>query len=147
MGFSRQEYWSGLSFLPSGDLPDSGLLHCRQILYHLSHQGGPKINKHAKVVTAKRKACVQSSRNRREGRGPESRKEPDGIWQEVEAELKLRGEVFSDVSEEPVMCYVLSHPPTHPNHTLVLTLSLSSFILGWIFQVRANEDPFSLNEK
>ena len=36
MGFSRQEYWSGLPFPPPGDLPDPGiklcLLHCRQIL-------------------------------------------------------------------------------------------------------------------
>ena len=37
MGFSRQEYWSGLPCPPPGDLPDPGinphLLHCRQILY------------------------------------------------------------------------------------------------------------------
>ena len=25
MGFSRQEYWSGLPFLPSGKLPDPGI--------------------------------------------------------------------------------------------------------------------------
>ena len=25
MGFSRQEYWSGLLFLPPGDLPDPGI--------------------------------------------------------------------------------------------------------------------------
>ena len=25
MGFSRQEYWSGLSCPPSGDLPDPGI--------------------------------------------------------------------------------------------------------------------------
>ena len=25
MGFSRQEYWSGLPCLPPGDLPDSGI--------------------------------------------------------------------------------------------------------------------------
>ena len=41
MGFSRQEYWSGLPCLPPGDLPDQGsnpgLLHCRQNLYHLSY--------------------------------------------------------------------------------------------------------------
>jgi len=54
MEFSRQEYWSGFPFLSPGDLPDSGieprspilqvvsytassLLHCRQILYGLSH--------------------------------------------------------------------------------------------------------------
>ena len=52
MEFSRQEYWSGLPFpgdprdpgdlfqgifLIQGSYP--GFLHCRQILYHLSHQG------------------------------------------------------------------------------------------------------------
>jgi len=45
MGFSRQEYWSGLPCSPPGDLPHpgitSGLLHRRQILYCLSHQGSP----------------------------------------------------------------------------------------------------------
>ena len=43
MGFFRQEYWSGLPFpspgifLTQGSNP--GLPHCRQTLYHLSHQG------------------------------------------------------------------------------------------------------------
>ena len=37
LGFSRQEYWSGLPFLSPGDLPNPGLLHCRQILYQLSY--------------------------------------------------------------------------------------------------------------
>ena len=45
MEFSRQEYWTGLPFLPLGDLPDPGtepgLLHCRQTLYQLTHQGSP----------------------------------------------------------------------------------------------------------
>ena len=40
--FSRQEYWSGLPFPSPGDLPnpgiEPGLLHCRQMLYHLSHE-------------------------------------------------------------------------------------------------------------
>ena len=43
--FSKQGYWSGLPFPSLGDLPDQGLnpylLHCRQILYHLSHQRSP----------------------------------------------------------------------------------------------------------
>ena len=41
MGFSRQEYWSGLPFPPPGDLPDPGIkpesqVSCigRQVLYH-----------------------------------------------------------------------------------------------------------------
>ena len=40
--FSKQEYWSGLPFPSPGDLPgrlNPGLPHCRQTLYHLSHQG------------------------------------------------------------------------------------------------------------
>ena len=44
MEFSRQEYWSGLPFLQGISLtqgPNLGLLHCRHILYHLSHQGSP----------------------------------------------------------------------------------------------------------
>ena len=42
MGFSRQEYWSGLPFPSPGNLPDpgikAGLLHCSWILYCLSHR-------------------------------------------------------------------------------------------------------------
>ena len=42
IGFSREEYWSGLPFPSPGDLPDPGIesaspesnLHCRRILYH-----------------------------------------------------------------------------------------------------------------
>ena len=46
MGFPRQEYQSGWPFLSPEDLPDPGsypgllyLLHCRRVLYPLSHQG------------------------------------------------------------------------------------------------------------
>ena len=45
MEFSRQESWSGLPFPSPGDLPNPRIklpsLYCRQILYHLSHQGSP----------------------------------------------------------------------------------------------------------
>ena len=45
--FSRQEYWSGLKFPSPRDLPhqrsNPGLLHCRQVLCHLSYQGSPLI--------------------------------------------------------------------------------------------------------
>ena len=42
MGFSRQEHWSGVPLPSPGDLPDLGVLHCRQILYQLGYQGIPK---------------------------------------------------------------------------------------------------------
>ena len=50
LGFSRQEYWSGLSFPPPGNLCDPRMepespacISCigRQLLYHLSYQGSP----------------------------------------------------------------------------------------------------------
>ena len=41
MEFSEQEYWSGLPS-PQGIFPNPGFLHCRQILYRLSHQGSQK---------------------------------------------------------------------------------------------------------
>ena len=48
MGFPRQECWSGLPFSSLGIFPiqglNPGLLHCRQILYCLSHQGSPHFN-------------------------------------------------------------------------------------------------------
>ena len=46
-GFFRQDYWSGWDYHSylQGNLPDLGiepdLPHCRQIIYHLSHQGNP----------------------------------------------------------------------------------------------------------
>ena len=42
MVFSRPEYWSGWPFPFPGNLSNSGLPHCRQILYQLSHQGSPR---------------------------------------------------------------------------------------------------------
>ena len=49
MGFSRQEYWSGLPFPSPGGLPspgwNPGLQACRQTLYHLSHQESQAVYK------------------------------------------------------------------------------------------------------
>ena len=48
MGFSRQDYWSGLSFPSPGDLPNPGIKPgspaLQQILYHLSHRGSPDMH-------------------------------------------------------------------------------------------------------
>ena len=65
MGFSRQEYWVGCHFFLQGIFLTQGwnlgLLHCRQFLYCLSHDGSPwkdssqiwvegkKINENTKV--------------------------------------------------------------------------------------------------
>ena len=61
MGFSRQEYWSGLPFPSPGDLPNQGLNlglpHCRQMLYHLSHQGSQRTE-----VTSEKTECLYNAR-------------------------------------------------------------------------------------
>ena len=53
MGFSRQEYWSGLPFPSPEDLTDPGIEprspHCRQTLYHLSHEGDLNVKGHCKL--------------------------------------------------------------------------------------------------
>ena len=45
MEFSRKEYWTGYPFPSQGIFSiqtlNPGLLHCKQILYCLSHQGRP----------------------------------------------------------------------------------------------------------
>ena len=48
MGLPSQEYWSRLPFPPPVRIfltqaLNPGLLHCRQILYHLSHQGSQEM--------------------------------------------------------------------------------------------------------
>ena len=52
--FSRRECWSGLPFPPPGNLPNPGikpsLLHCRRFLYHLSHQGSPRLDWGARAL-------------------------------------------------------------------------------------------------
>ena len=64
MGFSRAEHWSGLPRPPPGDLPNQelnpGLPHCRQILYHLSHQGSPGILQRVPYAAAAAAAAAKS---------------------------------------------------------------------------------------
>ena len=63
MGFSRQEYWSGLPFPSPGDLPNPGsnlgFPHCRQILYQLNHKGSQCENRiNSKCVCVCMCVCV-----------------------------------------------------------------------------------------
>ena len=68
MELSRQEYWSGLPFPSQGDLPNSGiepgLPHCRQILYHLSHQEGPTSSSEAILSGATKEGDCKEGTNK-----------------------------------------------------------------------------------
>ena len=65
MGFSRQEYWSGLPCPPPEDLPDSGMgthichVSCigKQVLYHLCHLGS--WNPYASPLPRPRRSMVE----------------------------------------------------------------------------------------
>ena len=54
MGFSRQKYWSGLPFPSPGVFQTQGLnpslLHCKQILHHLSRIGSLRASLVAQLV-------------------------------------------------------------------------------------------------
>ena len=54
MGLSKQEYWSGLTCNLRIEPESPGLLHCRRILYLLSHQGSPIDSVPTKKVTCLR---------------------------------------------------------------------------------------------
>ena len=62
MGFSRQEYWSGLPLPSPGDLLDPGikpsLLHCQQILYHwATREAPPERSTHPEKATWNTQSC------------------------------------------------------------------------------------------
>ena len=63
-GFYRQKYWSGLPFPPPGDLFHPGIepasLALRQILYHLSNQGSPKLSPNVSGASGKVHTVVPS---------------------------------------------------------------------------------------
>ena len=56
LGFPRQEYWSGLSFPPPGDLPDPGMETVSpalqvEILYHRATREPPNCGKiHINII-------------------------------------------------------------------------------------------------
>ena len=85
MELSRPEYWSGYPFPSPGDLPNPGikpgLLHCRRILYRLSHKGSPLVEVGREVevgspfVEGKRETGSQ-----RRGTHPESNSSKGRSW-------------------------------------------------------------------
>ena len=86
-GFFRQEYWSGLP--PQGIFPiqgsNSGLPHCRRILYHLIHQASLKLCLDKTKISFKTKSISLLSESQR-GRlssvllNPGTSSQPDSQW-------------------------------------------------------------------
>ena len=61
MAFSEQEYWSGLPCNLRIEPASPGLLHCRRILYLLSHNGSPTDSVPTKKVTCLRSIHPEDS--------------------------------------------------------------------------------------
>ena len=103
VGFFRQEYWSGLTCPSPGDLPDPGsnlgLPHCRQTLYHLSHQGCPSdLVSHPNSIL---RHCLWGRDPARPRRGLRTE---NGGWET--AELEKRGSYSTDL---PQFFFVFNH--------------------------------------
>ena len=93
MGFSWQEYWSGLSFPPPWDLPDPRIKPCLLKLLHwlmesllLSHLGSPKLLHKSVLIwsediwRAESLASVSHNLEFRQGQVPDSSKALQGAF-------------------------------------------------------------------
>ena len=73
MDLSRQEYWNGQPFPSPEDLPNPrielGLLHCKQIFYHLSQQGNPQPYTWKEVSFKKENENFEEKNKRRTDKG------------------------------------------------------------------------------
>ena len=62
--FSRPEYWSGKPFPSPGDFPNPGiklrdLLHCRWLLFQLSHKGSPIVLEWVQIFPTQESPALQ----------------------------------------------------------------------------------------
>ena len=132
MGFSRQEYWSGLHFLLQRIFPtqesNRGLLHCRQILYQLSYEGSPYLTHFP--VRATILECLNSPLRGKDMGGvldKEQTREKQRMKIDLREHTPLYGDVIKDILwvKTPVgkktQC-----KPTSPLVNLKLTIRVSS---------------------
>ena len=111
MGFSRQEYWSGLPFLLQGIFPtqrlNSGLPHCKQTLYHLSHHDRNKVLNKCNVLQSSQNHSTlpSSQKNCLPQKVPGARKVGDHCLRAFST--FHRGWRQSQMSCEPCMCICL----------------------------------------
>ena len=102
MGFSRQGYWSGCHVLLQGIFltqgSNLGLPHCRQILYHLSHQISP-IVRHIIFKLRKSKTVNIEDHGAREGHRSQLNKDKNytGFLFRNRASKRRVGEIYKVV--------------------------------------------------
>ena len=110
MGFPSQEDWMGCYFLLQGIFPTQvlnlGLLHCRQILYCLSHQGSPSTESISKEnLVYPHESCYAVVRNEERTLWNDG-KNPGGTW--LAAKSKL---------QNCVITHIRVHRHIHATHT------------------------------
>ena len=96
IGFSWQEYWSGLPCPPPGGLPTQGsnpcllgLLHCRWVLYHWATKCTPKLLEENFSFSAPLSyEFVMSLKCKHR---PQSIETESGLTQSLQSETKKRG--------------------------------------------------------
>ena len=134
MGFSRQEYCSGLPLFSPGIFPtqrlNPGLLNCRQIPYCPSHQGSslqPTLQQTTKVPLAFSRTPPFSSQNQ-------------GAFAEVLLKLLRLQFAFSPPNNwEPLTLSLKEHPLHHGQH------KMSGAMLG-VLAIAPRQRPAETNK-
>ena len=140
--FFKQEYWNGLPCPPPGDLLNPGIesrsLHCRWILYHLSHHFRGYLNSDFLGGASGKEPICQHRRYHRCGFNPWVRKISwKRKWQlipvflleeshghRILAGYSPRGRNQSDTTEcLHVLAHTHTHTHTHTHSLPVLTAS------------------------
>ena len=146
MEFAKQEYWSTLPFLLQRIFPTQGsnlaLLHCRQMFYHLSHQGRykPKVKEGLKpIIENLKKQGLLSPCNTPCNTPILSVKKSNGKWRLVQ-DLQIINEAVVPFTHMPktngfscLQVYVRNflYPFLYFNKTLLYkTLEWSSLVPG-----------------
>ena len=145
LGFSRQEYWSGLPCPSPGDLPDPEIktaslwpLHCRRILYHWTNEEAKWMLKNLNKVKLERGwlrccVCLGFKHELKERQGDQLH----FTWFSIDRSVRFVIQYYLNLQAKLAYCCFI-HPGRRPTSTgsepkdLLLTAQQVGWALVWV---------------